>query len=162
MAGASFTLDTKQFRRGMTGALAHFADRQALSANLGEAMVASTRQRFRDEEGPDGESWVKSRRAEEEGGQTLTDKGRLKNSIGYEATPDSVAWGTNAEYASTHQGGAEIKPKGKFLKFPGLGGGNVFVKQVTIPARRFIGFNEEDQEEARATVAEFMLAGFGK
>ena len=162
MAGASFTLDTKQFQRGMAGALVHFADRQQLAANLGEAMVASTKQRFRDEEGPDGESWAKSRRAEEEGGQTLTDKGRLKNSIGYEATPDSVAWGTNAEYASTHQGGAEIKAKGKFLKFPGLGGANVFVKQVTIPARPFIGFNKNDQDEAQAVVAEFMLAGFGK
>jgi phage virion morphogenesis protein len=162
MAGASFKLDTSQFGRGVSRALAHFADRQRLAANIGEAMVAATRKRFRDEEGPDGAAWPKSRRAEEEGGQTLTDKATLKNSIGYEATPDTVAWGTNDIRAAAHQNGAEITPKkGRFLKFPGAGGKDVFVKKVTLPARPFVGFTEEDQAEAQAETAEFMREGFG-
>lgn len=162
MAGASFKMDTSQFMRGVSRALVHFADRQRLAANIGEAMVASTKKRFRDEAGPDGTAWPKSRRASEEGGQTLTDKATLKNSIGYEATPDMVAWGTNVEYAGVQHAGAEITPKkGQFLKFPGAGGKDVFVKKVTIPAHPFIGFTEEDRDESRAVTAEYMREGFG-
>lgn len=163
MAGASFKMDMKGIKRGVQGAISHFSATQRLAATIGEAMVSSTRDRFKDETGPDGKTWPKSRRAAEEGGQTLSDTARLRNSIGYEATPETVAWGTNVEYAAAHQAGAEIVPKQKkFLKFKAPGGGDVFAKKVTLPARPFLGFTDEDREETRHIMRDFMQEGFRK
>jgi phage gpG-like protein len=117
---------------------------------IGEAMVSSTRKRFKDEKGPDGKSWPKSIRAEEEGGQTLTDTAHLKNSVTSKASAEGVAWGTNHKTASTHQGKdgrpVKIRAKGKALKFR-VGGKWAVKKTVTIPARPFIGISDADSKE---------------
>jgi len=56
------------------------------------------------------------------GGKTLSDTGRLLQSImsrAPEVTPNSVAIGTNLEYARIHQDGGTIKPKkAKMLAIP--------------------------------------------
>ena len=162
MAGASFKLNSGQFTGAMDRAIKHFANRELLACRIGEALVTSTKDRFKSESGPDGEKWPKSARAEAEGGQTLTDTARLKNSIGYEATPNSVAVGTNVEYGAIHQFGGEIKPKSATaLKFK-VGDQFVTTDSVQMPARPFLGFSDDDAEEVKEISREWIAEGFKK
>lgn len=132
---------------------------QALMESVGDALVSGTMKRFDEKKDPKGKPWKPSRRALEDGGETLTNKGRLRDSIDYAATSDKVMVGSNLAYARIHQKGGSIKPKnGKSLKFKGLNGENVFVKEVTIPARPYLGVSKEDMEEVKSTMADF-LAG---
>lgn len=161
MAGASFKMSGMgQMERAFGRAGRRMAESLALTETIGEQLVSSTVERFESETGPDGTAWPKSRRAEDEGGQTLTDSGGLKGSIAYEATPSLVAVGTGKVQAAIHQFGGEIVPKkAKALVFD-VGGETVFTKKVTMPARPFIGINEEDIEEARETIEAFIAGGF--
>lgn len=126
-------------------------DFTGLHKEIGEALVSSTKKRFKTETGPDGKKWEKSLRAKNEGGQTLTDNATLKNSITYKAKPDGVAVGTNVKYAAVHQGdnGKDtiIKAKRKKALYFRVGGNMVMKKQVRIPARPFLGINDDDIEE---------------
>lgn len=133
------------------------AKRQAMLSAVGEALVSSTQQRFQDGQDKDAIPWEPSQRAQSEGGKTLENKGLLRDSIDYMTTPDSVMVGSNVAYARIHQMGGTITPKkGKYLKFKGKGGKDVFVKKVTIPARPYLGVSEEDKEEVQALIADFM------
>ena len=99
------------------------ANTRLLMASVGEALVSGTVRRFIDEKDPSGKSWKPSERAVEEGGKTLTDTARLRQSIDYAATPSKVMVGSNVIYARIHQLGGSIKPKkGKSLKFKGKSG----------------------------------------
>lgn len=134
--------------------LASIGDLDALALNkkIGEALVSSTKERFEDEQSPDGKAWKKSRRAAAEGGQTLSDIGTLKNSIGYHAMASGLEVGTNIKYAKVHQEGMTIKPKTKkFLVFM-VGGRFVKKKKVKIPKREFLGFSKDDIEEIEDTI----------
>ncbi|MEE4137465.1 MAG: phage virion morphogenesis protein [Desulforhopalus sp.] len=162
MAVAEFKIDAKDFIDQIKKALSRFADTKACAAEIGESLVTSTKLRFRKETGPDGEKWKESARASEEGGQTLTDDSILKNSIEYEATSTQVAVGTNVKYAKIHQYGGDITPKTKkALKFK-VGNKWVTTKKVTMPARPFIGIDDDDVEEARAIMVDFMTKAFSK
>ncbi|WP_051284385.1 phage virion morphogenesis protein [Desulforegula conservatrix] len=98
--------------------------------SIGEHVVSVARLSFRFEKTPTGLPWPKSDRALKEGGQTLSDKGRLKNSITSQVSGNSVIVGTNVKYAAIHQfgfnGRISIKAHqrkvtqafGKKLKFP--------------------------------------------
>ena len=160
MAGASFSMPFSASNRFFGKAFRHIANRQMLAETLGEQLVSSTIQRFEDEKGPDGEDWKKSRRAKREGGQTLSDKGQFKGSINYEASPAAVAVGTTDKVkGKIHQHGGTIKPKSKkALRFK-TGSGFVTVKKVTMPARPYLGINEEDIAEAQETIRIFMQQG---
>lgn len=161
MSGASFTIDMGGLSRMVNGAVNQLKNTQLLAETIGEQLVSSTLKRFEDEEGPDGEGWDKSHRADDEGGQTLTDKGTLKGSVHYEASPVMVAVGSNDIRFAIHQFGGEIRPKSaKKLVFQ-AGGKTIFAKKVKMPARPSIGINEEDIEEARETMVLFMQKGFG-
>jgi len=90
-----------------------------LFEQLGRVLKTSTQLRFRNQRGPDGGAWEKSWRARNEGGQTLSLSGRLRRSITYQATNNSVAVGTNVLYAAIHQFGGTIRAKsGPFLSIP--------------------------------------------
>ena len=71
------------------------------------------------------------------------------------------AVGTNVKYAATHQFGEPGRTirarKKKALRFQ-VGGKWVTKKQVriTIPARPFLGLSEDDMQEMKATVEEFI------
>ena len=129
MSGASFSMNMGGLNKMVGGAIAQMKRTQELSETIGEQLVSSTIERFENEEGPDGETWETSKRAEEEGGQTLTDKGQLKASVHYEASPALVAVGSNDIRFAIHQFGGEITPKkGKALVFE-AGGKNGFCQK---------------------------------
>ena len=103
-----------------------------------------------------------SRRALEDGGETLTDSGRLRRSIDYAATSNKVMVGSNLPYARIHQlGGVIVPKKAKKLVFKGHDGTTRAVDKVTIPARPYLGVSESDLDDVRAAMADF-LAGIFK
>lgn len=147
MAGASFELE-------FSGDLAERLDRLATVVSdlspmldeMGAALVSGTQRRFELGMAPDGSQWLPSRRASEEGGQTLIKDGHLRDSITHTVEGDTVHVGSDRIYAAIHQFGGDIKPtKGKFLVFQ-AGAGMVFARKVTIPARPFLGLSDSDSE----------------
>lgn len=148
--GLTFSEDFARLRKDLA-ALGDL-DPVGLNKKIGEVLVSSTKKRFEDETAPDGTKWPKSYRASACGGQTLSDKGRLKNSISYQASANKVEVGTNVKYAHVHQNGMEIKAiNAKFLRFR-VGGGWAKKKKVTIPKRPFLGISDDDMEEIDATI----------
>jgi phage gpG-like protein len=97
---------------------AHASDTRPLKAAIGQAFVAGTKRRFRSGGEPAG-SWPKSRRAREQGGQTLVDTGHLRRSVSFRVEGDRVVVGSNVRQAAIHQFGGVIRPKaGKALAIP--------------------------------------------
>lgn len=108
----------------------------------------STRERFRSQTGPDGARWKPSLRAQLAGGKTLTKDGHLGDSLGSRADDKEAVWGVNRIYAAIHQFGGTIRAKGaRGLRFaiPGLGWRTV--RQVSIPARPFLGLSDADRQD---------------
>jgi phage gpG-like protein len=132
---------------------------------IGQLLVASTTDRFRSLEGPGGVPWKPSIRAIYQGGVTLTDTARLRGSITYRAEASGVEVGSNVLYAAIHQFGGVIRAKtAKGLRFFLPAGAMmstqkrikgdrkrntfmVIVRQVTIPARPFLGVSQADRED---------------
>lgn len=137
-------------------------DKKGVNNALAEAIRTSTKRRFKTTKAPDGEKWEESQRAREENGVTLTDTARLKNSIKSIASTSGFAVGTNTIYARTHQYGepgrtVTIRAKTtKGLIFLGKDGEWVRKRKVTvhvkIPARPFLGLDEEDMHEIKGTL----------
>lgn len=150
---------------GLDAALGQAAQKlgstQALMESIGEALVSGTLKRFDAGEDPEGNQWEPSGRASEDGGQTLTNTGRLRRSIDYAATAGKVMVGSNLAYARIHQEGGTITPRNaKKLVFTGRGGKNVAVDKVTIPARPYLGVSEADMDDVRAAMTDFLAGAF--
>lgn len=136
-------------------------DRRGINAALAEGVRESTLERFRQGKGPDGRRWRASIRVVQGGGQTLVDTAQLRNSIHTRSDASGFAVGTNVKYAATHQFGEPGRTirarRKKCLRFQ-VGGRWISKKKVrvTIPARPFLGLSEEDMQEMRATVEDFI------
>ncbi len=140
MSGVSLTGDWKKFSGMIKKSLTKMKHTGTLSEAFGEALAASTRQRFVDGKRPDGTEWKTSKRVKAEGGQTLVDTGILKNSIGYEASRNMVAVGTTEVYGAIHQFGGKA----------GKG------KKIAIPERAYLGVSEDDKEELKGITEDFV------
>lgn len=136
-------------------------DTHNLLEGIGSMLVRNTEKRFQKEESPSGEKWKKSQRAIRQNGKTLTDSGELKNSISSQVQGKTVQVGTNKEYARIHQFGGEIKPKNKkTLFFETADGKKIIAKKVTMPPRPFIGISDDDIDDAKGQIADFMEKSF--
>lgn len=131
-----------------------------VNATLAEVMKTSTRDRFKRGINPEGKKWVPSIRAAEEGGKTLVDTARLRNSIRARADSSGFAVGTNVIYARRHQFGDKHPVTIRAKKKRGLRfkiGGRWITKQrvrVQLPARPFLGVSKDDLEEIQSTLEE--------
>lgn len=146
------------FDKALDGALAKLGDkRREMMLGIGEVLISGTQKRFQDEKAPDGTPWIKSQGP----GKTMSKTKRLERSIDSAATEDQVMVGSNLVYARIRQKGGTIRPKNKkFLRFPGPDGQPVFVKEVTQPARPYLGVSDDDLEEVRAFIAEYLADAF--
>lgn len=126
---------------------------RALNANLrtevlapiGQELETTTLERFQTGTGPDGQAWAPSYRVKLNGGLTLVQSGRLRESVTYFADDDSVEIGSPEIRAAVHQFGATITAKGAGgLAFTLADGTGRVVQSVTIPARPFVGLSIED------------------
>lgn len=137
------------------------ADKAALFDEIGINIAENTRYRFGQQIAPDGTAWKPSHRAENQGGETLRDTGRLLASITHNVLPDGVEVGTNVAYAAPLHYGAEIHAKnGPYLKFHIPGGGWAQKKSVTLPARPFLGLDAEDNALVTDIISHFLQARF--
>ena len=136
-------------------------DRRGINAALAQGVRESTLERFRQSKGPDGRRWKSSKRAILEGGKTLVKTAQLCNSIHARSDASGFAVGTNAKHAATHQFGEPGRiiraRRKKVLRFQ-YNGKWVSKKQVRvkIPARPFLGLSDEDMQEMKATVEDFI------
>ena len=155
---------------GLDAALGQAAQKlgntQALMESIGDALVSGTLKRFDAEEDPQGRKWEPSGRASEEGGQTLTNIGRLRDSIDRVATPDKVMVGSNLPYARIHQKGGKTSPhvirpkRKKALAFGGVVRKKVNHPGSDIPARPYLGISDDDREEIMDTMTDFLEGAF--
>lgn len=140
MAGASLTIEVND--QELRAALHRLRDALgpalgAAMAEIGEEMVLSTQQRFGTQAGPDGVAWAPlSRRyatssRKRKSPEILVLRGFLQSLIRYEATNDSVSWGTDRVYGATHQFGRPER---------------------NIPARPYLGLSSEDRSTLRRVI----------
>jgi len=149
--------DARQDLAALAGRL---TDLQPAMAGIGAALEALVRDRFDAGRGPGGRVWPPSRRARAEGGATLVDSGRLRNSIAARPGPDGVAVGTDVVYAAIHQKGGTILPRrARRLVFTSFDGRTVAADRVDIPARPFLGMDEAAWDAVADRLAEYLAGG---
>ncbi|MBN8488226.1 MAG: phage virion morphogenesis protein [Burkholderiales bacterium] len=190
---ASVTIQSQAVEAALRRVLLHLPlarKTQPLMAQLARVLKTGAQGRFRSQEGPDGQAWKPSRRAQEEGGQTLSMTGRLRRSLTTAATYNTATVGTNDIRAAIHHFGGVIRPKsGPFLsipvtpqarqagspkRFPGplrvaqtLRGQFILVddkgttqyllrRQVTMPARPFLGASGADETALQASLDRYL------
>lgn len=140
--------------------LMRMGDLTPVMDEIGAAMVDSTRQRFADGVGPDGQSWSPSMRARLEGGQTLVDRRRLEGSLTHAPSRVEVSIGTNLVYAGIHQFGGRVQAKSaRKMRFR-VGGRWATKQAVEIPARPYLGISDADGNEIEAILADWLGDAF--
>jgi len=156
--GVGIRIDGTEAAGAVAAALAARADDpRGLFDRIGASLVVSTQQRFEAGREPDGSPWPPSVRALAESGQTLVQTGRLVQSLTHIPSEGQVEVGTNVLYAAIHQFGGTITAQpGKRLAFQ-VGGQKVFAKKVTIPARPFLGIDQDDEAEIAAIAEDWLL-----
>lgn len=113
---------------------------------VGAALVSNVQERFEAGRGPGGAPWPPSLRAKIEGGKTLIDSNRLASSVTHRPAARGAEVGTNVIYAAIHQFGGTIRAQSaERLAFALPGGGFARPREVTIPARPFLGIDDEQE-----------------
>lgn len=133
-------------------------DPQPLWEAIGFAMSENTKLRITEQTDVRGARFIPSVRATAQGGQTLLDRGLLRNSITYFARKNGVEWGVPSEfpYAWILNEGGTIVPKTKpFLRFK-VGGKWVSKRKVKIPKRQFLGLSPSDKTEILDIINSFL------
>lgn len=163
MVALHVTLDDLKVMPALDRAMAGADDTTALMDAIGAVLVDAARMRFTTENAPDGTSWKKSLRAEETGGKTLYDSGALYYSIVHEvAGRDAVRVGSGLPYAGIHQTGGVIRPiNGKALSFQLANGEFATVAKVVMPARPYLGIDQEDAAAIEEQGRLFLAGLFG-
>lgn len=145
-AGISISVDAAEFGPAVAklAALARF-DASDLMSAIGALGESQTRRRIESEKtAPDGSPWPPNHT----GSSILLESGQhLLGSIAWIASGDEALWGSSWQFAHVHQDGAVIKAKAAPSLAFMLGGSFVLAKQVTIPARPFIGLSDENRQE---------------
>lgn len=136
MAGVKLEIETTgidRLSRYLKNAIDQGTNLEPAFAEIGEYLIESHQERFKLEVAPDGELWEPLAPAtlKQKGGETriLQESGTMRDTLSYRISGNELLFGSNQEYAATHQFGRE-------------GDG--------IPARPFIGlstgyFNDEDE-----------------
>lgn len=144
---------------GAKAALRRLADaggdlKPALQA-MGAELLKNTQLRFQAQRSPTGVPWKKVKYEPGKGTILHRTAGGLFDTTIFRVTRNNtVEVGTNKVYGPVHQFGATILPKTKKrLKFRIPGGGFRSASKVTIPARPFLGFTDDDREGVRAVIA---------
>ena len=169
MTGITATLDISHALPGLRSAAAGLQHPTPLLRQIGAYLVHSTQARFNAGIDPQGSPWkplLPAYAAVKSGSNILIGSGMsggLQGSIIFDTGQNSVVWGSNKVYAAVHQFGAVIRPvKAKALRFF-LGSSLVIARQVTIPARPYLGISTEDGEEVAYLAGRFLnkLLGTG-
>lgn len=148
---------------------------------IGEEVKGQTEARFDTSTGPDGSRWPDSLRVKllQGGGKTLVKSGDMRRSLTVAASDSGAIVSVPKVYAAIHQFGGSFQQGDhqRVLNFrvrkdgtlkPGFASRkstnfqkkvNVKGRQVTIPARPFLGLNEQNLTDILETVALYFSEG---
>jgi phage virion morphogenesis protein len=171
MSGLTYSLRQiggPQIERVMASLEARFADRTPLMATMSGYLRDSVRQRFEDQEAPDGSKWQESKAARDRGGQTLLDHGILRDSFNDAHGADFAQVGTADVRAAGFQFG-RMKPEpvaahtrlvrqvfGRRLGFPVYQSVRAHTRNPNIVARPMLGLSAADSAELAALVDDYV------
>jgi phage virion morphogenesis protein len=113
-------------------------------ADIGEYLLIAHDERFKRQVSPDGKKWTDlnpeyKERKKQNKDRILVLDGELAGTLRYQATAESLIFGTDRKYGATHQFGRNETVSGKT--------GATY--DANIPARPFLGFSGDDVSEAR-------------
>ena len=148
MAGSEFTLDTKELERLKQAFMrASMFNVDALLHGIGVQEEGEIKERFESKQDPQGKRWKDwSEKTERKSGASiLQQSGRLKESVGFESSPQGILWGSTLIYARIHQQGGKA----------GRG------RKVTIPERHYLGIGEGGMELIVETIEDFLTGESG-
>lgn len=127
-------------------------DTQPLMETIASFVEGSSKQRFVTQRGPDGKPWKPSIRAQLQNDKTLYKTGLLEMSIHSRATATVATVSDHVVYAGIHQFGGTIRQQLK----------SGTVREFTMPARPFLGVDENDRVEIAGIVQEFVDSCFDR
>ena len=139
------SIDDSQVNNAIARLIQAGADLTPVLGDIGEHLLNTTRQRFDDEEAPDGSKWaplseVTKSRKKRNVDKILTQRGYLRGALNRQVTGNELLVGSPRIYASTHQFGAK---KGAF----GQTRRGALIPWGDIPARPFLGLSDDDRTE---------------
>lgn len=118
-------------------------------ANIGEELLISHDQRFRDQKSPEAIPWaplseatksLKSKNVD----TILVLNHVLSGTLNYQASSDNLLFGSPLEYAATHQFGRATSPTS-------------MIPNKEIPARPFLGVDESDRDMILDTLSDYLM-----
>ncbi|MBB4302350.1 phage gpG-like protein [Rhodobium orientis] len=158
MTGAAVTITETGLSEAVAAidGIAHLPEHKVLDT-IGRLVQEQTRRRITSEKtSPDGAAWKENYART----PILEQSGALADSIDYAVDGSSVMIGSGLVYAAIHQFGGVIKPRyGDALKFWFQVGANVdfvIAKQVTMPARPYLGVSEDNKAEILEAVTDWI------
>lgn len=153
MAGVRYSvrLNDSEIQEALNQLIKRGTDLTPAMANIGEELLISHDQRFRDQKSPDGIPWaplsettksLKTKNVD----TILVLNGLLSGTLNYQASSDNLLFGSPLEYAATHQFGRVTSP-------------NSMIPNKAIPARPFLGVDENDRGMILETLSDYLLNG---
>lgn len=142
----SITIDDDQVLQALNTMQQRAIRLQPAFKAIGEAMVASTHERFREKESPDGTPWapLSDATVKRKGHDRILEgeSNQLARQIHYATSDDELLWGSSMVYAAMQHFG------GRQSQHPHLWG--------DIPARPFLGLSDDDEEEIHETLRDWL------
>lgn len=166
-------INEEEITRALARVSAALTDMTPLMQDIGDLMVDSTRENFKDGTDPDGNPWAPKsattleayrRRGDGQPTRPLIGPSRtLSTTINAEPSTDRVAWGSNVIQAAVMQFGAGA---GEFGARAGLDkNGREFFMPIpwgAIPARPYLGVGQGDTDAIIATIEEYLDSAAGQ
>jgi phage virion morphogenesis protein len=136
MAGSFVSVDVlgeEAIAKALNRLLSQSEDLSPALREIGEHMLESTQNRMSKELSPDGQSWeplsintIENKSLSGQSDKILRGYGTLADLLNYQLNGNQLMFGSNMEYAATHQFGRE---------------------KANIPARQFLGVSDSDEVE---------------
>ncbi|EMY6610571.1 phage virion morphogenesis protein [Vibrio parahaemolyticus] len=150
MAGVNYTLkfeESQKLQRRFNQFIKQGTSLQPAFQDIGEMLLLSHDQRFRDQVSPDGEPWAPlspayQAKKHKRQNDILTLNSILSGNLSYIATGSNLFFGTPTEYGAIHHfGGSEdMRPA-----------------NAAIPARPWLGVDDDDKAEIYDILSDFLL-----
>lgn len=158
MTGVRITVNDREVKDVLRALSRLGREPAAFLGPLGMQIINSTRERARRGVSPQGTPWPllnPAYAATKRGTHMLRRDGNLLGGLTREVEGRRLRIGTSSVYGAIHQFGGTIRPiRRKHLKFR-MGAGFFSMRQVTIPARPWLGLSAEDLVMIREEFEDF-------
>lgn len=171
MSGVTLSLDYRDVLSLLLETEQQLRHPEPLLDQMGEALLGFHRQRFQDQESPDGEAWQElsaryKKRKKRNRNKILTLDGVLRNTLRWQIRGNEMLFGTDRPYGAIHQFGGTINipARSQQAYYRQLRDGRVknqFVRKkranysewntsgayaITMPARRWLGVSDRERQ----------------